>query len=122
MGSPATLTLVAEAVADVWGVSMADLRGPRRFPWLVNPRHVAFALCIKHTDRSMAAVGRWFGDRDHTTVINGVRRFNEILIAADQDRIVEAERLIFLRCRATFFRHRSLGFVSARGRHATIAA
>ena len=122
MANPATLTLVAEAVADVWGVSVADLRGPRRFPRLVNPRHAAFALSIMHTGQSMAAVGRWFGDRDHKTVINGIRRFNEMLVKADAERIAEAERLIFLRCRATFFRHSSLVFVSSRGRHAAVAA
>ena len=106
--------MIAQAVADVWGVSLASLRGPRRFPIFVDPRHVAFALARKHTAHSLPVIGQWFGDRDHTTVINGIRRFEQILLERDRDLIAQVERLIEQRRKAIFVRGQIMTFRSVR--------
>lgn len=99
-----TIELIADAVADVWGVSVAALRGPRRLMPYVDPRHVAFALARKHTSHSLPVIGQWFGDRDHTTVINGLRRYEVLLADRERDKIIQVEHLIEERRRATFVR------------------
>ena len=115
MAQGVTIALIAEAVADVWEVSVANLRGPRRFPIFVDPRHVAFALAREHTAHSLPTIGQWFGDRDHTTVLNGIRRFDRVLRDRDHDRVAQVERLIDQRRRATFVRGSVMTFQSVRG-------
>jgi chromosomal replication initiator protein len=115
MGDRVTIELIANAVADVWGVSVADLRGPRRFHSYVDPRHVAFALAYKLTQHSVTVIGRWFGDRDHTTVLNGMRRFDVVLSQREREKIDHAESLIDQRRRAVFVRSPVMAFRSVRG-------
>ena len=114
MAKGVTIELIAVAVADVWGVSVADLRGPRRFPSYVDPRHVAFALARKMTPHSLPVIGRWFGDRDHTTVLNGLRRFDRVIAERDREKIDQAECLIDQRRRAVFVRAPVMTFRSVR--------
>ena len=41
-------------------------------------------LCKQLTTRSYPDIGRRFGGRDHTTVLHGVRRIEEMMPADDQ--------------------------------------
>ena len=49
-------------------------------------------LCKRLTTRSLPEIGRQFGGRDHTTVMHGVRRIEE-LTATDSQLAEEVERL-----------------------------
>jgi chromosomal replication initiator protein len=71
---------ILQAVADEHGVSVSDLTGPRQGQWIAVPRFDAMArlraLHIapgKHRF-SLPMIGRFLGDRDHTTVIAGLRK------------------------------------------------
>lgn len=55
-------------------VSKADLIGPRRHVNLVLPRQIGMYVAKELTGTSIAAIGRAFGDRDHTTALHGVRK------------------------------------------------
>ena len=114
MADHVTIEMIAQAVADAWGITLRDLRGQRRFASFVIPRHVAFALSRAYTDHSFPEIGQWFGDRDHTTVIHGIRRYERELCDTHRDLIWEAERLIELRRRATFLRGGVVSFRSVR--------
>lgn len=104
MSERVTIELIAQAVSDVWGVSLHDLRGQRRFTSITVPRQVAFALARKYTDHSFPVIGRWFGDRDHTTVIHGIRRYDGELRDLHHQEIDQVEALIDQRRRAVFIR------------------
>ena len=41
-------------------------------------------LCKQHTTRSDPDIGRRFGGRDHTTVLHGVRKIEELMALDDQ--------------------------------------
>lgn len=114
MSERVSIELIAEAVADVWGVSVPHLRGQRRYRSVVVPRQVAFALARKHTDHSLPVIGRWFGDRDHTTVLYGLDRFDRELSDLHRDLIAQVERLIEQRRRAVFVRSPALTFRTVR--------
>ena len=43
-----------------------------------RPRQVAMYLCKQMTARSLPEIGRRFGGRDHTTVMHGVKRIEEL--------------------------------------------
>ena len=70
-----TLQLVREVVAAHYGVTIAQMVGPNTKREQSLPRHVAFMLCrILCPTASWPAIGRMFGDRDHSTIISGVHR------------------------------------------------
>lgn len=70
---PATMREIAIRVAEAHGLTLADLRGPSRQRHIAWPRHEAFALVRDNTAQSLPQIGRYFGDRDHTTVLWGIR-------------------------------------------------
>lgn len=65
-------------VSDVTGVSVPNLVGPRRARNCTWPRHLAMYLIWRaRTDLSLPAIGHAIGGRDHTTVMNALRKFEE---------------------------------------------
>jgi len=58
---------------------MMDLLSARRQMRVVWPRWVAMYLARHLTMQSLPSIGRRIGDRDHTTVINGLKRVDTAL-------------------------------------------
>ena len=56
------------------GVTKAELLSIRRARNIVAARHEAMWRMSKETSMSLPAIGRRMGDRDHTTVLHGIRR------------------------------------------------
>jgi chromosomal replication initiator protein len=79
-----TIEQIQQAVADTYGVSLADLRGDKRPQAIVLPRHIAMYLSRELTDMSLPKIGAKFGGRDHATVMYGVNRIAR-LIKQDRD-------------------------------------
>lgn len=68
--------MVADCVrasCEVFGVNEKEVRGPRRFRYLAQPRHAAMYVAHKRAGASLNKIGRLVGNRDHTTVMNAVR-------------------------------------------------
>jgi chromosomal replication initiator protein len=65
---------VAAAIAKQFQQSVADLRGETRRQSVVQPRNLAMHLCRRLTGASYAEIGRYFGSRDHTTVLHSCRK------------------------------------------------
>jgi chromosomal replication initiator protein len=79
-----TIEQIQQAVAETYGVSLADLRGDKRPQAIVLPRHIAMYLSRELTDMSLPKIGAKFGGRDHATVMYGVNRIAR-LIKQDRD-------------------------------------
>ena len=75
-----TIHDIQRLVAARMGVTMCDLLSDRRAP--VRSRQIAMWLARTTTTASFPAIGRAFGNRDHTTVLQAVRRV-DALMAAD---------------------------------------
>jgi chromosomal replication initiator protein len=58
--------------------------GPKRLRIYARPRQVAMYLCKQMTSRSLPEIGRHFGRRDHTTVMYGVKRIEELKVQDGQ--------------------------------------
>lgn len=69
---------IAKRVAIQHGVTVADLKGGKRTWDCVFPRHEAMFLCRKEGN-SLTKIGRFF-NRDHTTVLNGIRRHEQRMV------------------------------------------
>ncbi len=73
-----TLEEIQKLVARYFQMRPSDLRSPSRKRAIVRPRQLAMALAREYTDLSLPDIGEGFGGRDHTTVINAVRRIQEL--------------------------------------------
>jgi hypothetical protein len=74
-GGP-TVERIGKAVAGFYGLTWRELTSSWRVQKRVKPRFVAFFLAKAITNRSLSYIGRTFR-RDHTTVINGLRKMQE---------------------------------------------
>ena len=73
-----TVEEIQRKVSEYYHIRMSDIVGPKRLRSYARPRQVAMYLCKKLTSRSLPEIGRRFGGRDHTTVMHGVRRIEEL--------------------------------------------
>ncbi|WP_121629343.1 chromosomal replication initiator protein DnaA [Tropicibacter alexandrii] len=69
---------IQRKVAEHYNIRLSDMIGPKRVRTFARPRQVAMYLCKQLTSRSLPEIGRRFGGRDHTTVMHGVRRIEEL--------------------------------------------
>jgi chromosomal replication initiator protein len=67
-----TPQLILEAVAQSYGLSVAELCGPSRTRSIVTARQAAMYVVREITDFSYPAIGRIFGKRDGSTVAHSV--------------------------------------------------
>ncbi len=70
---------VLRTVASYYNVKIADLRSPRRHKNIAHPRAVAMYLARSHTRESYPDLGRAFGGKHHTTVLNAVDKIGNRL-------------------------------------------
>ena len=73
-----TVEEIQRRVSEHYNIRLSDLIGPKRLRTFARPRQIAMYLSKQLTSRSLPEIGRRFGGRDHTTVIHGVRRIEEL--------------------------------------------
>jgi chromosomal replication initiator protein len=73
-----TVEEIQRKVADHYSVRLSDLIGPKRLRTIARPRQVAMYLAKQLTLRSLPDIGRRFGGRDHTTIMHGVKKIEEL--------------------------------------------
>ena len=71
-------------MAEHYNIRLSDMIGPKRVRNFARPRQVAMYLCKQLTSRSLPEIGRRFGGRDHTTVMHGVKRIEELRLQDGQ--------------------------------------
>jgi chromosomal replication initiator protein len=70
---------IAAATARHFALRLAELRSPCRRQAVVRARGVAMYLARHLTPESLEQIGRFFGGRDHTTVLHGCRKTEDLL-------------------------------------------
>jgi chromosomal replication initiator protein len=65
---------IQRQVAERFGISRAELVGTSRATRPLRARQVAIFLTRELTDLSLPQIGRLYGGRDHSTVLNSLRR------------------------------------------------
>jgi chromosomal replication initiator protein len=76
------LRTITRQVCQYFQLRASDLKGPTRQQRVVRARGVAMLLARQLTNKSLAQVGRHFGNRDHTTVMHACRK-TESLVRSD---------------------------------------
>ncbi len=79
-----TVEEIQRRVAEHYNVRLSDLIGPKRVRNIARPRQIAMYLAKQLTPRSLPEIGRRFGGRDHTTIMHGVRRIEELMTTDSQ--------------------------------------
>lgn len=72
---------IQKKVAEHYHIRLSDMHSPRRARALARPRQIAMYLAKVMTQHSLPEIGRKFGGRDHTTIMHGVRRIEELMAA-----------------------------------------
>lgn len=72
-----TLSFIVDVVAEHYELTSQELLSKNRTARIAYPRHIAIYLCKKYLDMSLTEIGKSFGGRDHTTVINSITRIEK---------------------------------------------
>ncbi|MFT6450660.1 MAG: chromosomal replication initiator protein [Halocynthiibacter sp.] len=73
-----TIEEIQRRVSEHYNIRLSDMIGPKRVRVIARPRQMAMYLSKMLTSRSLPEIGRRFGGRDHTTVMHGVKRIEEL--------------------------------------------
>jgi chromosomal replication initiator protein len=78
------LAEIAAVVAKRCRVKKSDMQGPARRASLVRARGLAMLAARRLAKKSLSEIGRYFGGRDHTTVMHACRKTEELLSTDSQ--------------------------------------
>lgn len=74
-----TLEIIAKATSQYFKIPLADLKSKARGKEIVKARHLAMYLSKKILDATLKDIARFYGGRDHSSVIHGVNKITEQL-------------------------------------------
>ncbi|MDO5147231.1 MAG: chromosomal replication initiator protein DnaA [Eubacteriales bacterium] len=74
-----TPELIMELVADHYNITVSDILSRKKNKEIANPRQVCMYLIRKYTNSSLQVIGKTMGNRDHTTIIHGFDKINDLL-------------------------------------------
>ena len=74
-----TIEEIQKKVAEHFNIRLADMVSARKQRAIARPRQIAMYLAKRLTSRSLPEIGRKFGGRDHTTVMHGVKKVEELM-------------------------------------------
>lgn len=75
----ATLEDITRIVASYYKVKVSDILGKRRTKIVTLPRQICMLLGRRLTSHSLQEIGGYYGGRDHTTVLHGVRKIDHMI-------------------------------------------
>tara|TARA_B100000686_G_scaffold80695_1_gene87046 strand:- start:1784 stop:3154 length:1371 start_codon:yes stop_codon:yes gene_type:complete len=64
-----TIENIQKTVAAFYGIKVSEIKSKRRTREISTTRQIAMYLCREHTKSSLPEIGKYFGGKDHTTVI-----------------------------------------------------
>ncbi|MFA5603882.1 MAG: chromosomal replication initiator protein DnaA [Bacilli bacterium] len=70
---------VQQLVANLYNITIEDLKGKRRVTNIAVPRQIAMYICRTVYNEPFAKIGSMFGGKDHTTVMHSVDKINKEL-------------------------------------------
>lgn len=73
-----TVEEIQRRVSEHYNIRLSELIGPTRVRTVARPRQIAMYLCKSLTTRSLPEIGRRFGGRDHTTIMHGIKKIDEL--------------------------------------------
>ncbi|PJE70181.1 chromosomal replication initiator protein DnaA [Candidatus Shapirobacteria bacterium CG10_big_fil_rev_8_21_14_0_10_48_15] len=78
---------VLSAVANHYDLKIADLTGPRRPKTIAEARQISMYLLKSDLNLPYVEIGRFLGNRDHTTIMYGVGKITHNLSTSEELRV-----------------------------------
>lgn len=75
---PLKIEDIKREICEYFDITRMELVSPRRNVMSVRCRHIAMLMCKRFTGRSLPEIGRRLGGRDHSTILHGIRRIEEL--------------------------------------------
>ena len=72
-----TIEAIQRAVAEQFGMRVAELKQKNNSRQIVVPRQIAMYLAKQMTEASLPEIGRQFGGKHHTTVMHSISKIDE---------------------------------------------
>ena len=72
-----TIEAIQRAVAEQFGMRVAELKQKNNSRSVVVPRQIAMYLAKQMTEASLPEIGRQFGGKHHTTVMHSIGKIDE---------------------------------------------
>ena len=72
--TPVTVEKIIDEVARTFGTTVEEIRSSRRSANISSARQVAMYVVREITQMSMVAIGKEFGNRDHSTVVYAIQQ------------------------------------------------
>ncbi len=79
-----TMDEIIKKTCEYYKLRQVDMISQNRQRAIARPRQMAMYLCKRLTQRSLPEIGKKFGGRDHTTILYGVRKIEELMQADSQ--------------------------------------
>jgi len=73
-----TVENIQKTVAEYFGIKVAEMYSQRRAVKSARPRQIAMFLARELTNKSYPEIASLFAKKDHTTVINAIKRVSEL--------------------------------------------
>ncbi len=73
-----TIDAIQKAVAEQFGLRLAEIKQKNNSRAIVYPRQIAMYLSKQLTDSSLPEIGRQFGGKHHTTVLHSIDKIEEV--------------------------------------------
>ena len=78
-----TPSLIIDTVAEHFHLTPQDIMGNKRSQNIVYPRQIVMYLCRYMIDLSMQSIGEELGNRDHSTVLHGINKIEDMIRDSD---------------------------------------
>jgi chromosomal replication initiator protein len=85
---PPSLADVLAACSKAMNVSADEMRSSKRVADIAHARHIAMYLAKHLTSHTVAEIGRYFGNRDHSTVLHALKKIGDL---AKREEIVRGQ-------------------------------
>ena len=69
---------ILNVITERFGIKLADLQSRKRTNAIAYPRQIGMYLARRITQMSLEEIGGYFGGRDHSTVLHGVRKITRM--------------------------------------------
>src|SRR5438445_11975023 len=73
-----TIESIQKAVAEQFGLRLAEIKAKNNSRAIVYPRQIAMYLAKHLTEASLPEIGRQFGGKHHTTVLHSVEKLDQV--------------------------------------------
>lgn len=74
---PVTVEVIQKAVCEYFGIKLQDIKAKKRTKEIANARQIAMFIAKQLTSLSLSEIGRYFGGKDHATVIYACKQIEE---------------------------------------------